>query len=473
MSTGVARRRVWRRGGGRWAVACAATILGGAACAVPEQTGPSPSADPPGPAAGGGATGVDGGLVVTVAPDAGADAALPVGAGVIDDVTPVASAIQVNAAHTGSIDDPALAGPIVRTWDVNVEGSPSYPLIARGLVYFAVRDGPAAGVEALDRRTGAKVWGPIDFGGGTAGPVYEAGRVFVVSGRGVVEAFDSATGAQLWIAQMPKQWSFGYSPTAYKGVLYFGGAGDSSTLYAVDETSGTVLWTYPDVSPGTPAVSDDGVFVVSDCVPAERLDRLSPARLWVDAPNFCQDGLDGVATLFDARVFGFGRIFNSSSGTPLGVFSSDAVALPAFHGSLGFFVDSGSVYAEDATSIDVWSSPTGGVTSPLVVGGRVYVGAGDGVLHALDEQTGAEVWSDDLSADFPGCAPAGTSCQAWSQGPYIATALAAAEGTLVVPAGTHVVAYASESTRRDAGAPGDSGGEAGLPSDGGFDAPLR
>jgi outer membrane protein assembly factor BamB len=72
------------------------------------------------------------------------------------------------------------------------------------------------------------------------------------------------------------------------------------------------------------------------------------------------------------------------------------------------------------------------VTTPIVVNGRVYIAGTSGTLTALDEQSGAVVWSEDLnlgmSVGFNGDVDSPRS------------ALAAGGGALLVPWGNHLVA---------------------------------
>src|SRR6185437_3397068 len=59
-----------------------------------------------------------------------------------------------------------------------------------------------------------------------------------------------------------------------------------------------------------------------------------------------------------------------------------------------------NVYCLDAaTGKRIWAAPTKSHTesSPAVVGGKVYVGAGDDGVYCLNAATGKPVWH------FPGC----------------------------------------------------------------------
>jgi outer membrane protein assembly factor BamB len=69
--------------------------------------------------------------------------------------------------------------------------------------------------------------------------------------------------------------------------------------------------------------------------------------------------------------------------------------------------------------------------SPLVVNDTLYVGSGSGALFGVAARTGRVRWRDRLGTPIP------ASPGKWD----LQTGLAAAEGTLVVPALRRVVAY--------------------------------
>src|SRR6478672_10295970 len=54
-------------------------------------------------------------------------------------VTPASVTFQVNPAHTGNLDDPALKPPLKQLWAVNLgAGRVSYPLVVGNLVFVTV-----------------------------------------------------------------------------------------------------------------------------------------------------------------------------------------------------------------------------------------------------------------------------------------------------------------------------------------------
>src|SRR5262249_23861549 len=72
-------------------------------------------------------------------------------------------------------------------------------------------------------------------------------------------------------------------------------------------------------------------------------------------------------------------------------------------------------------------------TAPLVVGGLVFVGSSGGNLYALDAAAGTTSWSTNVGSPIPGPDEQNVS--------QPLTGLGAANGALVVSAGSQLVAY--------------------------------
>jgi outer membrane protein assembly factor BamB len=149
--------------------------------------------------------------------------------------------------------------------------------------------------------------------------------VYIISWTGTLSAFDSGSGAKVWDQSAG---GIGSSPTVANGVLYIGD-NVSYVLYAIDSTSGTERWHYPQFY--TP-----------------------PANGVTYQPSF-PDG---------------------------GITSSPAVANGVVYiGSADY-----NLYAIDAkTGNELGSYATGGsiLSSPLVANGMVYVGSSDNKLYAF------------------------------------------------------------------------------------------
>ena len=226
--------------------------------------------------------------------DGSSDGAAPDAAG-LDPPGTVASALQIDPAHDGVIDDPLLVGPLHRLWSVALPERIAYPVIARDLVVVVTYNADdGAHLSAFHGHTGVPAWGPIRLGasGGPAGlaaPTYEAGRIFTTEADGIVRAFDLLTGEQLWQAPWPNDATYyGSAPTAYGGIVYAEGEGTTltaSSLIAFDESTGTPLWQSDVEALGRdPTVTSDRVFVSHVCEDVSRFDRLTRATIWHRLP---------------------------------------------------------------------------------------------------------------------------------------------------------------------------------------------
>jgi outer membrane protein assembly factor BamB len=346
-----------------------------------------------------------------------------------------------NPAHTGYIDDPSLTPPLAPLWTEGLGGTASYPLIVNGTIYVLVTSSSsssgATDLVALDATTGTKRW-TVDSGGAFA-HAYDAGRIFTVTAGGLLASFDAASGAPGWSATLPGQYSFSSAPTAYRGIVYVGGAGEGGTVYATDESNGNLLWTQ-EVANGddsAPTVADEGVFVSYACVQAYAFDRASGSPLWHYSGS-CEGG-GGATTVLSggivyARDFMGNIALDAATGAVAGAFNADPP--PAFDATHGYFLAGGTLRAEVATTRAVlWSFAGDGAlaSAPLVVGGEVYVGSSQGGLFGLDATTGTLDWSTTVG---------GALGFSESGGTYGAAPFAAAGGLLVVPVGTKIIAYA-------------------------------
>jgi outer membrane protein assembly factor BamB len=257
---------------------------------------------------------------------------------------------------------------------------------------------------ALDAATGKADWGPILVGGnGAAEATYDAGRLFVGDRSGMLTALDAATGVQDWITQLPGQSTFTSAPTAYAGRVYDGGAGSGGTLYAVDESSGALLWTGSVMNgdDSSPAVTDTGVYVSYACEQAYDFDPAGGGQLWHHSTS-CEGGGGASPVYHSGRVYvrdstvTTPAILDGQTGDLVGTFN--ATSPPAFDGSTGFYLDNGTLNAVDLSTNQVMWTYGNGTSTPVVANGLVYEGLSDGTVVALDEKSGTQVWSGDAGA---------------------------------------------------------------------------
>jgi outer membrane protein assembly factor BamB len=348
---------------------------------------------------------------------------------------------QNNAVHDGYDPASPLVPPLTPKWSRDLSGSGvtsiSYPLIARGMVFVTTTTTNQAGtIIALNAHTGATIWSANvggTYGSGTA--AYDSGKVFVVNFDGLMKAFDAATGNLLWSVNLPGQYAFTSPPTAVNGIAYTGGAGSGGTVYAVNETTGEVLWTMPveNGDDSSPAVTQGKVFVSYACPQSYAFDAITGQQLW-HHDSCCEGGGGATPVVHAGQVYvredyctpgTSGLVLDATTGATIRGFNSDTP--PAFIGNLGVFLQSGTLRGIDLTTWQVlWSFAGDGSlgSAPLIVNHTIYIGSSSGALYGLNT-SGQQIWS--------------------TQGPIPAsdeqTELGAGDSLLIVPGGSVIAAY--------------------------------
>ena len=338
---------------------------------------------------------------------------------------------RVDAAQTGAQTNDNLTPPLEKRWLKSfVGGQVSYPLIAGGRVFVTVANGPIGDqsgtkLYALDATSGTELWHAAVGGNNSefAAAAYEGGRVYVVNADGRVRAYDGASGLLAWVRDTNLR--VFAPPTASGGSVYIYGYDayySMARVIAIGEAHGDIRWSavgsllsgdFGDV-----VVSPTGVFVSSACEQTYAFDPASGAQLWHYATG-CFGGGGLPAALYDGKLYvrdsfrGYPpAILDPATGAKLGTFSS--LSAPAFSGGTGFFdappTSAGphEVQATDLTSgLPNWVFSGDGhlVTDPLVVGGLVFTGSAQGNLYALDNRTGAMVWSTNVGNPINGFNP--------------------------------------------------------------------
>lgn len=360
---------------------------------------------------------------------------------------------RIDPAHTSSQPNDQLAVPLHQRWAVDFrDGSPYwltqggriwYPLIAGGRVFVSAATSTGTTLYALDAATGQRLWNdPLPASRPWSATAYDAGRVFAITMDGVLRAFDAATGAVSWTVKL-SQYFFESPPTAVGGIVYLIGAGGGSTLFAVSEANGHVLWHQESVAifGSAPTVSSDAVYITSWAGDDDAFDRLTGAPLWQHRV-IAGGGLGYTAALYDDllydpdphQVAGVAdkSVLEATTGAVLEHFAADVA--PSFDGLKVFLVSQGELRAElIGTGITLWTAalPVGVqiVSSPIADGRDVFVADFSGHVYAFDERTGAETWAASHPVDPLDCG----TC--WM------TQIAVAEHELLVPVGHDLVAY--------------------------------
>ncbi len=268
--------------------------------------------------------------------------------------------------------------PLTQLWTAAAGGLPirwSGPIIDDRTVYFTE---PEGNLVAVDLGTGVVKWQVTlgDFGWIAGTPAARDGSVyvaFVTSGASAVTLFsvDAATGSVNW--QFDSVVGFASAafttPAVAVGNVYWADF-SGYTIHANDAATGANVWTYTlsaEVLQG-PTFWNGVVYAGDVNGNLVALDAFSGAALWTTS---LASTITSAPTLVDGVLY------------------------------VGDY--SGSLYAMDAlTGALIWTSPGLGVfidvSSPVVADGLVFVGAfhmnfADGWMWALDEATGAQVWS--------------------------------------------------------------------------------
>jgi outer membrane protein assembly factor BamB len=359
--------------------------------------------------------------------------------------TDQAVAYQLDPAHDGDQTGNPITAPLSQAWSINLPGSISYPLIVNGVVYVtagSAADGNGTTLYALDQATGTTLWShPLGGLYAWSGLSYDAGQVFTVNYSGTLTAFNAATGATVWSRALPGQSAFTSPPTAADGYVYTGGAGSGGTLYAVSEATGQLAWTAP-VENGdhsSPAVDSSGVYVTYAADQDYAFNPFSGALLWHHQTG-SEGGGGKTPVLAAGNIFGRdairGNVVLPASGGPsLGTFASTTA--PAVGGGQAYLLSGGALNAVNGSGLGTtaWTFNGDGKldSAPLLVGNLVFEGSSSGEVYAVNS-TGTSVWSANAGSAIPAPDEQNVS--------QPLTGLGAGEGTLIVPAGGTLVAYA-------------------------------
>jgi outer membrane protein assembly factor BamB len=334
-------------------------------------------------------------------------AAAPVGAQAGPSAVQDAVAFQMTPGHSGFSPDPV--GPTwTKAWSMDLGGPLSSPLIVGGTVYV-VAETSSPSIYAIDGSTGAVRW-QLAVGAGTSGVAYADGRLFTVSGGGIMAAADARTGATEWAAQLPDQSLFGVPPTADGSMVYTGAAGVGGTVYGVSAATGDLAWTgsVENGDDSIPAVSSTGMYVSYACQQTYDFDPRTGTPLWHYSTG-CEGGGGATPVLADGYLFvqdpGPGYlVLNATTGAAVRTIPS-GLAPPAADATAVFAENGGQLQARTVASGHLeWTFPGDGRldTSPIVVGGTVYEGSTTGTVFGVSAATGRPEWRADVHQPVTG-----------------------------------------------------------------------
>jgi outer membrane protein assembly factor BamB len=159
--------------------------------------------------------------------------------------------------ETGLLTSWPAGGPKV-LWTVNGLGiGYSSFAIVNGRMYTQGQRGKQEFVIALDVKNGQKIWETVtsrnfenDRGSGPRGtPTFDEGKLYVMTGEGTVVCLDAATGKIVWqVDSVQKfggsvpQWGYSESPLIDGGRVIVMPGGRGASLVSLDKKTGEVQW---------------------------------------------------------------------------------------------------------------------------------------------------------------------------------------------------------------------------------------
>ncbi|MFJ5779030.1 PQQ-binding-like beta-propeller repeat protein [Streptomyces sp. NPDC093094] len=262
-------------------------------------------------------------------------------------------------------------------WTRNTRGRISFdspPVVVGGTVYIGSDDGR---VHALDAATGTEQWTYTTHDDRFSSPAVVGGTVYIGSDERKVYALDAVTGAEQWIQTTGG--SVRSSPTVADGIVFL--SNSDGRVYALDAATGTERWSHraDAFESSSPAVADGSVYFGSGDGLVYALDAATGAMRWTRPAYASSSSSPAVAD---------GTVYVGGSGDCL-LYALDA-ATGAMRWTAAGLVRS---WEPDEDNDDLVHLDDV-LSSPVVVGGTVYITGNDGnTLHALAATTGAEQWT--------------------------------------------------------------------------------
>ena len=243
------------------------------------------------------------------------------------------------------------------------------PVATKNRVFIPTDGGQIGHIYAFDRVTGDVMWKYAhrgkDNSGFTSNVLLDGDRIVGVTVDERVVSLNAASGAEFWSFPIEaKRRRVGMSAALANGRIFFGSS--NGAVYAIDSQTGKQLWkTQLDAATSTAvAVSGKAIVVGTQGKKLYRL-RASDGRVI--------GALDLDVVPEDTPAIGTRGIYLMSEKEVLLV--DPNVTRVLWH----------------ADSTSKWTSPR-----PRLWHGWVVVGDRDGTLYALDEATGAVVWSQNI-----------------------------------------------------------------------------
>ncbi len=291
------------------------------------------------------------------------------------------------------------------------------PAVEGEMVYVATFGGDISAFST----EGASIWEyPGEngtLGAFLGGPVVYNGKLYAAAVNGTVYALDSTSGTLLWETQLKEDvWA---SPSIDNGILYIGTY--DKKVYALDAESGQAVWQQPFEADGpitAAPLTDNGiVYIASLDRHIYALDAASGELVWKfpqqtegndeNTPKkwFWASPVLHYDIIYAANMDGNIYVLNTADGSLITVIElEDAVAATSVVAGDKLFVatEKGNLFIIDTADNSKLKMPAleGKVNAPLTSSdGVVYIHTiQDEIIYAINAETGVTLWSDDITS---------------------------------------------------------------------------
>ena len=276
----------------------------------------------------------------------------------------------------------------------------STPTVTGGVVYVGSNDNH---VYALDAETGVLLWSHDTGGWAQYSPTVSGGRVYlgaVADEAHGIHALDAVSGDTLWVAEIPYPLNPEFAPTVADDKVY--APGEFGEFHALDASTGEPAWSFTaGIRFQSPPAVSEGVVHLTAVNTAYALDESTGTLIWSygterlparDVPAVVADGVHYFSP--DQYLYAL----DAATGEVIWSYEADKLinSTPVAAGGIAYVSsESGRFYALDAaTGGLLWSRETAdwSLASPAVVDGVLYAESSDGHLRALNAATGEELW---------------------------------------------------------------------------------
>ncbi|MBX3457901.1 MAG: PQQ-binding-like beta-propeller repeat protein [Candidatus Paracaedibacteraceae bacterium] len=254
-------------------------------------------------------------------------------------------------------------------------------------------------VTALSLNDGQKLWSTNTSPAGSesetlgGGIAINGSKIIVTTSFGDILALDAKTGKELW-KQSP-QTPFRIAPTVTGSTAI--AVNVANEALAVDTSNGNIKWTHiglPEATGllggGVPAISGNKIVIPYSTGELYALDLSTGQLLWVEAlnPATAFDPLSSISHIRARPVILNGKVYAISHGGRMAAFDLN-------------------------TGSKLWQKDIGGVRTPAVYGGYMFMVTNENDLVCLDSTTSKIIWAKALTS------PAGEEKTVWA-GPILA-----------------------------------------------------